>query len=215
MVRNERDDVRSSYDAVAVEYARRLLHELDGKPFDQTLLKRFAGLVRAGGTIADVGCGPGHVARFLADQGATVCGVDLSEKMVEKAKELHPGIDFLQGDLRSLLVTDHGWAGIVAFYSIIHLRKEEMEGAFRELARALEPGAPLLLAFHVGDDVLHLDEWWGREVSIDFYFFRPAEVQGRLDAAGFTVGEVLERNPYAPDVEHQSRRCYLLASAPA
>jgi hypothetical protein len=36
-----------------------------------------------------------------------------------------------------------------------------------------------------------------------------------LEAAGFTTEEVVEREPYAPEVEHQSRRAYIFARKPA
>jgi hypothetical protein len=41
------------------------------------------------------------------------------------------------------------------------------------MKRVLRPVGLLLLAFHVGDETLHLDEWWGQPVSVNFFFFRP------------------------------------------
>jgi hypothetical protein len=52
-------------------------------------------------------------------------------------------------------------------------------------------------------------------VQLDFYHFESAELQGYLEAAGFTVVDNLDRDPYAPDVEYQSRRGYLFAQTPA
>ena len=78
----------------------------------------------------------------------------------------------------------------------------------------LRPGGLLLLAFHIGDEVVHLDEWWGKSVSIDFYFFSLEEMQGYLRQAGLEVEEVLERAPYE-QVEHPSRRGYILANKPS
>ncbi|HVM61781.1 MAG TPA: class I SAM-dependent methyltransferase [Verrucomicrobiae bacterium] len=49
-----------------------------------------------------MGCGPGHVARYLRDQGVNVCGVDLSPAMVERARRLVPGVEFQQGDMMAL-----------------------------------------------------------------------------------------------------------------
>jgi hypothetical protein len=71
----------------------------------------------------------------------------------------------------------------------------------------------MLLAFHIGHDTIHLDEWWGRRVSVDFFFFRSDEVAGYLRAAGFEIEEIIEREPY-PEVEHQSRRAYIFAGKP-
>ena len=68
----------------------------------------------------------------------------------------------------------------------------------------------LLLAFHVGAETVHLDEWWGQKVSVDFVFFQSAEVSECLKSAGFEVEEITEREPY-PEVEHQSRRSYIFA----
>ena len=80
-------------------------------------------------------------------------------------------------------------------------------------ARVLRPGGLLLLAFHVGDETVHLDEWWGQRVSVNFLFFRPEEMADSLRAAGFEIEDIVEREPY-PDVEHQSRRAYIFAKKP-
>ena len=68
---------------------------------------------------------------------------------------------------------------------------------------------------HLGEGTLHRDELWGVPVQLDFYHFEGAELQGYLEAAGFTVVDNLARDPYAPDVEYQSRRGYLFAQTPA
>jgi SAM-dependent methyltransferase len=206
-------DVRGSYDRVAAEYARRIFDELRHKPLDRELLDRFAARVRGRGPACDLGCGPGQVARYLHERGVEVIGVDLSPGMVAEARRLNPGLAFREGDLRALQVPDEAWAGIAAFYSIIHVSRAEVDGALHECWRVLRPGGLLLVSFHVGDQIVHLDEWWGQEVSVDFFFLRPAEVTGWLTAAGFEVEEVVERDPY-PDVEHQSRRAYVFAHKP-
>lgn len=77
----------------------------------------------------------------------------------------------------------------------------------------LAPGAPALVAFHVGDETMHVDNWWGHEVSLDFHFFDAFDVESRLLAAGFNVVEASVRDPY-PNVEHPSRRAYLQAVTP-
>lgn len=57
--------LREGYDRVADEYAAHVAGALAGKPFDRALLERLEGLVA--GPILDAGCGPGHVARYLAE----------------------------------------------------------------------------------------------------------------------------------------------------
>jgi ubiquinone/menaquinone biosynthesis C-methylase UbiE len=203
-----------SYSRVAGEYARRFFHELEGKPLDRALLTRLAKETLGKGPVCDMGCGPGEVARFLKDKGADALGVDLAVGMIAEAARLSPDIPFAQGDMLHLDVPDRAWAGIAAFYSLIHIPRGQITTALTELYRVLIPGGVLLLAFHIGDETVHLDEWWEEEVSLDFNFLQPAEIEYLLRQAGFERVETTIRPPY-PEIEHQSRRAYLFAYRPA
>ncbi len=207
------NDVEQSYNRVAEQYALRLFAELEHKPLDRQLLYRFATRVQGLGPVCDLGCGPGHVARYLHDRGVQVIGLDLSDEMVDQARRLNPGIEFRQGNMLSLDIEDGAWGGIVAFYALIHVPRPEIAVALAEMKRVLRPGGLLLLAFHVGDETLHLDEWWGQRVSVDFHFFRPDEMVSYLKAGGFEIEVLVEREPY-PEVEHQSRRAYIFSMKP-
>jgi len=207
-------DTQTSYDKVAAEYSRRYFDELDHKPLDRELLDRFARNVIGRGPVCDLGCGPGEIARYLRDQGVMeVFGLDLSPGMVEQARQLSPDIEFKQGNMLSLDAAEGTWAGIAAFYSIIHIPRADVVRALRELKRVLQPGGWLLFTFHIGQDIIHLDEWWEQAVSVDSYFFEPDEMKGYLQDAGFELEEVIERLPY-PEVEYQSRRAYIFARKP-
>ena len=203
--------IRGSYDQLADEYARRIYGELSGKPFDREMLNRFAAEVSGRGEVCDMGCGPGQVARYLRDAGVAVFGLDLSPKMLEQARQLNPDISFREGNMLALDLPDESLAGIAAFYAIVNIPKEHLPLVFREMKRVLQPGGLLLLTFHTGDEVSHEDELWGRKISMDFFLLRAEEIRGYLEAAGLTVEEILEREPYAPEVEYQSRRAYIFA----
>jgi SAM-dependent methyltransferase len=208
-------DLQSGYDRIAQEYARRIYGELAHKPLDRSLLDRFAETVRDAGVTCDLGCGPGHVARYLHERGVRVCGVDLSRRMVDCARHLNPGIPFSQGDMRALPVENTAWSGIAAFYSIVNLPHAVIVEALHEMARVLEPGGRLFLAFHTGEDTLHKEEdLWGSGVTLEVNLFRVSTIAGLMQAAGFHIDEVVEREPYAPDVEYQSRRAYIFAHKP-
>ena len=158
-----------------------------------------------------MGCGPGHVARYLRDLGTTVFGLDISPQMVDQARQLNPGTSFRQGNMLDLDIPDGTLAGITAFYAIVNIPKESLPLAFREMERVLEPRGLLLLAFHVGAETVHVPELWGLQISMDFFLFPTSEIHKLLDAAGFAVEEVIQREPYSPEVEYQSRRAYIFA----
>lgn len=203
---------RESYDELAATYAECIFDELVGKPLDRHLLNRFAEDVRGRGLIADVGCGPGHVARYLHEQGVRMLGIDLAPRMIECARARSPEIEFRVGDMRALELPDGALAGIVAFYSLIHIDAGEMLPTLRELRRVLAPGGLLLVAFHVGEETVHRDELWGHPVSLDFRSLMPEVMGASLVEAGLVVLERVEREPY-PEIEHSSRRAYILAQA--
>jgi SAM-dependent methyltransferase len=208
------DPVRNSYDRIADEYARRLYKELDGKPLDRDLLARFATEVAARGEACDMGCGPGQIARYLRDQGATVFGLDLSPKMIGQARQLNPDIPFRVGNMLALDLPSETLAGITAFYAIVNMPPESLPQVFREMARVLRPGGLLLLAFHIGDQTLHESELWGRPIDMDFFLFQPTAIRRDLESAGLVIDAIIEREPYGEDVEYQSRRAYIFARKP-
>ena len=205
-------NVRDSYDSAAEAYAQHLASELDRKPLDRHLLNRFAEEARGRGLAADIGCGPGHVARYLHDRGVSIVGIDLSSAMIGCAARLNPGLDFRVGDMRDLSLPPAALGGLVAFYSIVHVAPDELAPVMREFRRVLAPGALALVAFHIGTEVVHVDDLFGAAVDLDFCFHVPADVVAAMRDERLTVIEHTEREPYE-GAEYSSRRCYLLAKA--
>ena len=210
-------DVQTAYDRVAAEYAGRIYDELAGKPFDRAILDRFAALAGPLGPLCDLGCGPGQVARYLRDHARQpepeVFGIDLSPEMVAEARRRNPDLRFEQGTMLALDLADGQLGGIAAFYSIVNVPRARPAPRLRRVlagacaGRAPAGGVPRRHGRRPPGRVV------GIPVSVDFYFFDPAEIEARLTAAGFTIDESHVREPY-PDVEHPSRRAYLLARKP-
>jgi SAM-dependent methyltransferase len=208
------EDLQRSYDLVAEDYAEHFRDEMEEKPFDRKMLDWLAEKVGDLGIVCDMGCGPGQIARYLYDRGVKVCGVDLSQAMVERAAALSPDIQFEQGDMLHLSrIADNSYGGIAAFYSLIHVPRPSVIQALQELKRVLRPNGVLLLTFHIGQEIIHRDEWWGKEVSLDFIFFETEEMKSFLRTAGFELEEAIERDPYL-EVEYPSRRAYIFARKP-
>ncbi len=209
MIDPRADQLRSGYASVAHAYREQLADELAGKPLDRAFLDAFVERC-AGRRICDVGCGPGHIARYLASRGASVEGVDLSSEMIAEAATLAPDLTFRVGDMFALPYRAETLAGIVAFYAIVHLQTSELFAPFRDFHRVLAPGGLVALAFHAGTETVHVDELFGCATSLDFRFHPPEAVTAALVEAGFTLEARLDRAPY-PGAEHPSQRTYLLA----
>ncbi len=201
--------VRRSYDAVADKYAAELGDELAYKPLDRALLACLIEQTEPGTPIADVGCGPGHVSAWISCHGVAAVGIDLSAAMVAVGGQEHPEVEFRLGDLLDLPAADGEFGAVVALYSIIHLEPGELASAFEEIRRVLRPSGLAFLAFHIGSEVRHLDQWWGLDVDIDFRFLQVPHVVQTMERAGFSVQMRLERSSYPREVD--TRRGYLLA----
>jgi SAM-dependent methyltransferase len=202
-------NVRRSYDRVADHYVDALSDELDRKPLDRALLTMVAGEVRAAGRgpLGDVGAGPGHVAAFLASLGASTVALDLSPAMARIARNRF-GAPAAAGSLTALPYVDGSLGGAVALYCLIHLDDAGIAAAAGELARVIADGGPLLVAFHTGPEMRHLDEWWGEKVDLDFRFLEPGAVTTALAEAGFAIEATVQRAPYEEETTH---RTYVLA----
>lgn len=197
--------VRAAYGAVAPAYAAALADELAMLPFERWMLDRVA--LEAPGPVVEVGCGPGHVTAYLADQGVEASGIDLSPEMIAQAQERFPEAAYAVGDLRTLMRPPHapGWGAVLAWYSLIHLAPEELPAALTALTRPLVPGGVLVVAAHAGSGVRHLDAWFDAEVDLDFVSYEPAAVVALLSEAGLVDIEWYRRGPVAARGESTER----------
>ena len=186
---------RTFYDAVAEDYADRFPDELTGKPLDRAVIAAYAEFVGAGGSVADLGCGPGRVTAHLASLGLSVFGLDLSESMLAIARRENPGLRFEQGSMLELDLPDGGLAGVMAWYSTIHTPVDRLPSLFAEFHRVLTPGGHLLLGFQVGDEPRRHESPWGHPVTLDFQRRRPERIAGLLTEAGFALVSQTVREP--------------------
>ena len=102
----------------------------------------------AGRRVLDVGCGAGVFAATLAERGAEVVGVDVSEAMVAEARERVPRGTFRQADLGDGLpqVADGSVDVVVCLHVLSHL--PDLETPLDAFARVLRPGGTLVLSTH-------------------------------------------------------------------
>lgn len=196
-------DIGGAYESVAAEYAARFTDELESKPRDRELLTAFG--ANADGVIIDVGCGPGHVGGYLHRAGRSVVGLDLSSAMAAMAQAALGAA--VVADMRHLPFPAESLGGIVAFYSLIHLRRAEVTDALQEFRRVLRPGHRALIAVHEGEGDVTVDEFLGRPVKVSATLFRLDELISAAIAAELDVVATVRRAPYS--TEGTTTRLYL------
>jgi len=210
----ELNNIERMYDTVAKEYSETFFAEHEKKPKDQEILRRFSIEIGDKKPVWDFGCGPGQTTKYLKDLGIEISGLDLSEKILEQARTTHPEINFRKGNILELEFDDDSIGGVVAFYAIVHFTEEQVEIAFLEVFRVLQPGGIFLFTYHIGEETIHLDEFLGKKVDIDLMFFTTDFIFSCLKDSGFEKIKIIEREPY-PGVEYESRRAYVFARKPS
>lgn len=201
------ESARAVYDAAAsryVEFVGTQISSATEGAIDRSLLTAFVELVQDGpaGGVADVGCGPGRVAAFLAQHGLDVVGVDLSKGMLAAARNAHPHIRFEEGELAALPIDTGVLAGAVSWYSIIYTPPDQLGEAFNELARVLVPGGYVLLAFQAGGgEPVNRAQAHGTHLPLTSYLHSLQEVAAQLEQARFTMYATAER---APALDHET-----------
>ena len=146
----------------------------------------------------------------LVGQERAVVGIDLSPHMATLAKGRLDGA--LVADMRSLPLATESVGGIVAFYSVIHLRRTQVGSTFGEFHRVLRGGGRILLSAHEGDGEVELDEFIGERVPFAATLFQLDELVRACEEAGLDVTLAERRPPHAN--EGKTIRLFVEAEKP-
>ena len=200
--------MREAYSSVAEQYTALFGGAVAERDDDAAFVVRhLAGLP---GPVLDLGCGPGHWTAHLHALGADVTGVDVVPEFVAHARATHPGPQFLLAGMTELDVADHSVAGILAWYSTIHLPPDELDPVLAGFRRLLAPGGVLVVGFFDSDDgVTAFDH------AVTTAYRWPVDVLARrLRAAGLTELQRLQRRQQSP-AERPDRRYAAIAARAA
>ena len=195
------DEPLAVYDASADAYVRFVGVELSAateSSVDLALLQAFVELANTAphARFADIGCGPGRVAAFLADLRVNVVGFDVSTAMLNVARNAHPAITFEHGQLAAMPVADGSLHGAVCWYSIIYTPPERLNEVFVELTRILVPGGYLLLAFQAGQsEGVYRADAHGTGLPLTSYLHDPDIVTRALSESGLQIHTRVVRDP--------------------
>lgn len=191
-------DNRTSYDTVADSYADLLRDALADAPYDRAILGLFAELVRdaGAGPVADVGCGTGRLTAYLKSLGLDAFGIDLSPGMLAAARRDHPDLCFEEGTMTDLDLPDATLAGLLAWWSVIHVPDQAVPAAFAHFRRVLRAGAPVLVGFFTGEETRHKTQGYGgHPINLNVYHRPTGRVAAWLRDAGFTIEAEMELRP--------------------
>lgn len=179
------DVVRTSYDRVADTYVELNLGDITAYPWLRTAIDGFAAAVHGLGPVLDVGCGPGTVTAYLAERGLDVSGVDLSPRMIDHARRLHPGRRFTVASATDLELADSSLGGILGWWSLFNLPRHILPQVLESFGRALVPGGHLIIGTHRGDgDIERSEAYGGVPVTWTTHLWQPDELWSLLAAAG-------------------------------
>lgn len=150
------------------------------------------------GTVLDLGCGPGHITGHLRALGVDAQGIDIVPEFIAHARMAHPDGRYQLGSMERLDVVNHSVAGILSWFSLIHLPPQDLGGVLAEFRRAMAPAGALVAGFFEGDEVGAFDH-----KVVTAYRWPVGEFAEQLARAGFTAVEHLRRpsdgthRPYA------------------
>jgi ubiquinone/menaquinone biosynthesis C-methylase UbiE len=93
----------------------------------------------------DFGCGIGRLTRAMSAHVANCIGLDISEEMIARARDVNPGCEFVvNGDTTLPFASDH-FDLIYTKYVLQHLpEKEHVRAYITEFVRTLKPGGLLV-----------------------------------------------------------------------
>ena len=140
------------------------------------------------GPVLDLGCGPGHITDYLRSLGVDATGIDMVPEFIAHAQAAHPSGRYQLGSMEDLAVADHSIAGILAWYSLIHLPPHRLDGVLAGFRRAIAPAGTLVIGVFDGDEVAAFDH-----KVVTAYRWPVHQFVERLTRAGFTEVERLQR----------------------
>ena len=179
------------YDKIAEKYTERFFEDKS----DRKNIDEFISLLPKGSRILDAGCGSGQHSLYFKEDGYSVDGIDLSEKMLKIAKKRVHGCKFKKMDLRELKYKDSVFDAVFAAYAIIHIKKDDVVKALKEFNRVLKNNGLLFVIVQEGNGEKFIEVPFKAGGKFFLKFFTKKELRELIESAGFSIIKVDERKP--------------------
>ncbi len=136
-----------------------------GQGAEHPTKRRFVSMARRllpnGGVAIDLGCGTGeHVTAELAEHFDTI-GVDISAHSIDLARQRVPSARFVVADMTTVDFPHATVDLVTAFYSVIHVPRQEHANLLRRIVGWLVPGGILILTMGAHEDEGMAKDWLG------------------------------------------------------
>lgn len=137
------------------------------------------------GRYLDIGCGSGNYTQAVFSNGFNICGIDISDEMLEKARKKHSEIEWIKGDAKSLPFQSIVFNGAISILATHHIK--DIETAFRETFRVIDKGNFVIFtSFPEQIERFWLNEYFPNLMKkASTVMHRPEEIFTALKAAGF------------------------------
>ena len=177
--------IQKPYDTIVDVYFKK---HFDEKEFDK-YVNMFASLLSNKAKVLDAGCGPGGETKKLRNKGFNVIGIDISEKMLEKARQLVPNGNFKYMDIMTLDFPNKYFDGIWSARTLIHIPTEHLKKTIAGFKKVLKPNGIICLIVLGGKGEGIKREYYDPtgKTSCFFKYFQKGEIDKILEKIGFTV----------------------------
>lgn len=154
--------VADGYDAIGEAYTA---HVVEWRtPDDEWYLETLEEHVPQGATLLDVGCGAGIPTTGRLAKRFDVTGVDISPGQIARARKNVANARFVTSDIAKVDFPPDSFDAVTAFFSIVHVPREEQQAVFRSIVRWLRPGGVFmgsLSASGKGQAASYEDDFFG------------------------------------------------------
>ncbi len=183
---NPKDMVAQSYDQLAERYAEWAsnLRKEERVRHTSALLERLS----VGAQMLELGCGSGIPTTQQLAQCFLVTGVDISSEQINLARQNVPTAKFICADMCQLNFPSASFDAVAAFYSIVHVPREEHAALFQKIATWLRPRGLLVATMGVGSNEGDMvDDWQGFGVPMYWSSFDSGTNCSLIESAGLRI----------------------------
>ena len=153
--------VKKGYDKCAEKYMKARISEKEESL--ELLIER----LKNGSAVLDIGCGSGIPVAKQLSKNYKVVGIDISQSQIELAKENVKNAKFYCDDIMKTDLENESFDGVVSYYAIFHIPKEEHKLLFNKIYNILKPGGYLLVTLanknedsYTEDDFFDTTMYW-------------------------------------------------------